>query len=238
MKLLFVITARGGSKGILNKNIIDIAGRPLIAWTIAAARESGLGGRILVSTDSRKIADAAIQLGAEAPFLRPGHLAEDGTPSRDAIIHALDWLEEIEAYCPDYVMLLQPTSPLRSAEDIRGAWELAQRSGAGAVVSMALAQDHPYWCKTLAPDGAISDFLDSRGRSVVRRQELPPVYVLNGAIYLLRTQVLRASPTLCPDGARAYVMPPERSMDIDTPLDLKLADALLTEAMSASRHNV
>jgi CMP-N,N'-diacetyllegionaminic acid synthase len=127
-EIIGLITARGGSKSIPRKNIKMLAGKPLIAWTIEAAQKSKDLSRIVVSTDDTEIADVARQWGAEVPFIRPEELARDGSSSISAVLHTVHWLDENEGYCPDYIMLLQPTSPFRTTEDIQKSIELARQN--------------------------------------------------------------------------------------------------------------
>lgn len=234
-RVLAVIPARGGSKGIPNKNIAPVAGRPLIAWTIAAAQEARCVERVVLTTDSPVIAEVAREYGAETPFLRPPELAEDDTPGIVPILHAVGWLDEHEGYCPDYVMALQPTSPLRTAQDIEAAARLAWEKAADGVVSVCPAKHHPYWMKKIAEDGRMADFLPI-DREYTRRQDLPPVYALNGALYLVRREVLVQRETWYTDRTYAYVMPPERSLDVDTPWELYLADLILRERREHDSH--
>ncbi len=225
---LAIISARGGSKGIPGKNIRPVAGKPLIAWTIAAARESAVFQRIIVSTDSQEIAEAARQNGAEIPFMRPADLARDDTSGTDPVVHAVQWLELHENFISEWVMLLQPTSPLRASQDIRRAVALAEQKNADAVVSVAPVEDHPYWMKRIDTDGCLEDFIRLE-KPINRRQDLPEVYALNGAIYLVRRTVLMAQETLFPQRTYALVMPRERSLDVDTPWDLYVADLILKD---------
>lgn len=219
---LAIIPARGGSKGIPLKNIAPLGGKPLIAYTIFAARESRSVERVVVSTDDERIASVARELGAETPFLRPTELALDETPGIDPMVHAAEWLRDFQGYAADYVVLLQPTSPFRTAEDIDAAVRLAVDKKADAVVSVTPAATHPHWTKTLRPDGTLRDYL-SNSAGADRRQELPPAFQLNGAIYLVRTEVLFTKRTFYTERTFGYVMPPERSLDIDTPWDLQIA---------------
>ncbi|HNT23100.1 MAG TPA: acylneuraminate cytidylyltransferase family protein [Anaerolineales bacterium] len=225
MRNLAIIPARGGSKGIPNKNIAFVGGRPLIAWTIQAARSVSEIERVIVSTDSPAIAQVAQQYEAEVPFLRPAELARDETPSIDVVIHLVNELEKADGYRPDYILLLQPTSPLRSAEDIRSALRLAQEKNALSVVSVCPAGQNPYWMKTISKDGLMHPFLQTTS---TRRQDLPSLYVPNGAIYLTQREWLLEKRAFYTDQTHAYVMPPERSLDIDEPWDMTLAKLILT----------
>ena len=230
LQVLGIIPARGGSKGIPHKNITLLAGKPLIAWTIQAAQSSLLLNRVIVSTDDNEIALVAKQCGAEVPFLRPAELAEDDTPGMAPILHAVEWLEENEKYVPDLVMCLQPTSPLRSAEDIDAAIELAEHKNADAVVSVMPVDHHPDWMRCVDADGRLIDF-STNDDHATRRQDLPPVYALNGALYLGTRKVLVEQESWYTDKTFAYIMPPERSLDIDTPWHLRLADLILKDKM-------
>ena len=177
--MLAIITARGGSKGLPQKNIRPLAGKPLIAYTIEAALQARLLDRTVVSTDDHQIAEIARQFGAEIPFLRPPELARDETIVYPVLTHALRWLDEHEGYRPDYVMLLQPTSPLRTAEDIDNSITIALEKNAEGVVSLCETKHHPYWTKQIAGDGQIVDFIPRNNpHSYLRRQDLPPAYVL------------------------------------------------------------
>ena len=230
--MLALIPARSGSKGIPRKNICPLAGKPLIAWTIESARQSECVDRVVVSTDDSQIAEIAVQWGAESPFLRPEDIAKDDTPGIAPVIHAIKWLEEHQNYRPDYVALLQPTSPLRESQDINAAYELALRHGADAVVSVTAAEKHPYWMKTLDQQGRLENFLPTE-KKYQCRQDLPDVYGLNGAIYIGRREILLAEETLFPVKTYGYVMPPERSVDIDSGWDLQLAELIIQN----QRHN-
>jgi len=229
-KVLAVIPARGGSKGIPRKNIAKVAGKPLVAWTIETAIICPLLDRVIISTDDPEIANVARCYGAEVPFLRPSELAQDDTPGIETILHTVRWLHEHEGYRPDYVMVLQPTLPLRTVEDIEAAVQLAWECQADGVVSVCTVHRHPYWMKRITEDGRLTDFL-SLDHAYTQRQELPPVYALNGAIYLARCEVLLEQRTFYTDRTYAYIMPPERSLDIDTPWDLYLADLILKDRM-------
>lgn len=220
-RILGVITARGGSKGIPRKNIKLLAGKPLIAYTIEAAKEAGIFDRLIVSTDDSEIAEIGRQHGCEAPFLRPQDLAQDTTPHLPVLQHAVSWLREQERYTPDYVMILQPTSPLRRAIHIREAVELLTRTGADSVVSVSQVPGHhnPHWQFRVAGDGMMSIFTgEPFGEIVTRRQNLPPTYTRNGAIYLFKTDLLFHPERPNFYGARvvAYIMPLEASVNIDS----------------------
>ena len=219
--ILAVITARGGSKGLPRKNVLPLAGRPLIGWSIAAALGSAAVGRVVVSTDDPEIAEVARAEGAEVPFLRPADLASDTASSLDVLRHAL-------TECPghDYFVLLQPTSPLRQASDIDAAWRLLKATGAASCVSVCETAESPWLMYLQSDEGRLSRLLPEPERGL-RRQDLPVAYRLNGAIYLARRAGFLATGRLIDPDTVALVMPPERSVDIDTLSDFDLAESLL-----------
>lgn len=212
-KVLAVIPARGGSKGVPGKNLRPVAGKPLIAWTIDAAQRASLLDMVIVSSDDQKIIDVARAFGCDVPFVRDGQLAQDATPTIDVVMDAL-------VRCPGYewVVLLQPTSPLRTAQDIDGAIEACISNRAPSCVSVTLAQESPYWMFTLNKGNALEPLLPEL--TATRRQDLPVVYSLNGAIYVANTRWLLGEGKFIGRETVAYVMPTERSVDIDTELDL------------------
>ena len=223
---LAVITARGGSKGIPQKNLITILGKPLIAYTIEAALQAKTLTRIIVSTDDKTIAQVSEQYGAEVPFSRPQHLASDTATSISALQHAVTYLANEEDYTTDIVVCLQPTSPLRSAEDIDQAVNLCLNSGADSVVSLCQAKYHPFWMKKIV-DGRVFPLINEDEQNYTRRQDLPPVYQLNGALYVTRTKVLLEENRILGEYTMPYIMPQERSIDIDTQTDLRTVESIL-----------
>ena len=229
MKILGIIPARGGSKGIPNKNITDFSGKPLIAWTIKAALDSNSLDKIIVSTDNQRIAEISSSIGAEVPFIRPSHLSGDDAAAIDVDIHAINWLENNENFYADYIVHLQPTSPFRLAEDIRNAIDLAIKKKADSVVSLCAVSEHPYWMKLVSNDGKITNFLNEK--QVNNRQKLPVVYRLNGAIYIARTHLLQEKRTWFFEQTYAYIMARQSSIDIDEPFDLKIARLLVSEEL-------
>ena len=233
MKVLGVITARGGSKGIPGKNLKMLAGKPLLAYTVDAARRSGGLDRVILSTDDEAIAAAGRDLGCDVPFIRPFDLAQDHTPHLPVIQHATRWMQERASYQPDAVMILQPTSPLRTPEDITAAVSLLDRSGADSVLSVSEVPTHSHPMRTLRVDNAgnavlfVSD--EPVRKRINRRQDLPPAWVMNGAIYACRTQVLfDAEPSLYGARVVAYRMPTERSISIDDLEDWAAAERALS----------
>jgi CMP-N,N'-diacetyllegionaminic acid synthase len=219
-----LIPARGGSKGIPRKNIKLIAGKPLIVWTIEAALRSSLLGAVVVSTDDLEIAEVARRSGAQVPFMRPAQLARDQTPGLDPVLHALDQLPQF-----DSVLLLQPTSPLRTTDDIDGFLNFVAQRKTPSAVSVTEAENHPYWTYRLNADKTLTRFVDVE--TVARRQDLPSVFSLNGAMYFADANWLRDSGSLVSAETVAYVMSKENSVDLDTLLDWKLAELLLEESL-------
>lgn len=225
-KVCAIIPARAGSKGLKGKNVRMLGGMPLLGHSVQAARQAACVERVLLSTDCPEIAAAGKRCGAEVPFLRPPELAGDASAVFDAVEHLLTRLREQENYSPEYVLLLQPTSPFRSAGDIEGAYALLNEMDAQAVVSVTPASDHPYLSKQVDGEARLRPFVES-DLNAARRQDLPPAYMLNGAIYLRKTADLLATRSWCPPDACAYCMPRERSVDIDTVFDFELAEWLL-----------
>lgn len=229
MTTLTVIPARGGSKGLPGKNIIDFGGRPLIHWTIAAAIESGVCGRIIVSTDDEAIAQIAVDGGAAVPFLRPAALATDEANSLDVVRHAIETSQDASDEKITTVVLLQPTSPLRNASDIARAYRLfSDAAKRRPVVSISAVKFQPSWIFDLAPGGGLSRAF---GADIVanRRQDSPQRYMPNGAIYIADAEAILSGGGFFED-AQGYVMPRERSVDIDDTDDLELARFRLASA--------
>jgi N-acylneuraminate cytidylyltransferase len=226
-RVLAVIPARGGSKGVPGKNIRNVAGKPLVAWTIEAARGAKTVDRVILSSDDRAIIEAAERFGCEAPFVRAAHLADDKTPTIEVVLDALE-------RCPGYewVVLLQPTSPLRTALDIDRALERCVALEAPACVSVCLAQESPYWMYTLQGDSRLAPLMTAP--PATRRQELPSVYSLNGAVYVARSEWLAREKRFVTRETVAYEMPVERSLDIDTESDLVQLLTLLGKARDVS----
>ena len=226
MKNLAIIPARSGSKGVKDKNIRLLGGKPLMAWSIEAALGSGKFDEVMVSTDSERYAAIAREHGASVPFLRSAVTASDTASSNDMISEVLEEYQkrgrEFDTYC-----LLQPTSPLRTAEDIRRAYALYEQKKALAVVSVCEAEHTPLWCGQLPPTLELEGFLPRA--EAQRRQDIQKFYRLNGAIYIVDTRKFKTDPFPYQKGGYAYVMDRERSVDIDTELDFRLAEFLLAQ---------
>lgn len=220
-KVLAVIPARGGSKGVLRKNIRNLAGKPLIAWTIEAANESKYIDRLIVSSEDSEILEIAKYLGCETPFVRPRHLAEDDTPGIDPVLHALN---KLTGY--DIVVLLQPTSPLRRTEDIDGCIEKLIETSAPACVSVTEPEKSPYWMYTIKENDRMTPVIPQK-EIIPRRQELPIVYALNGAVYVAKTDWINQTKSFITEETIAFRMPKNGSFDIDTEEDFFICDYLL-----------
>jgi N-acylneuraminate cytidylyltransferase len=219
--VLAIIPARGGSKGVPRKNIREVAGKPLIAWTIAEAKKSKFIDRLILSSDDEQIIRVAQEYGCEVPFIRPAELARDDTPGIDPVLHALESLSQ--KY--DYVVLLQPTSPLRSAADIDDCIAKCALEDNNACVTVTQAEQSPYWMYSISREGSVVPIVKNDG--FFRRQDLPTAYVLNGAVYVARTDWLKREKQFVATETKAVVMPAERSLDIDTEEDLKTLASML-----------
>ena len=225
--VLAILPARGGSKGLPGKNILPLAGKPLLAWSIEAALACPEVDRVILSSDDAKIMETARALGCEVPFERPAALAGDHASGVDVILHALETLPE--SY--DWVVVLQPTSPLRLPQDITDCLTLCLTHDAPACVSVA-SEKSPYWSYFVTPDQRMTPLL-GRDNTQAGRQQLPPAYTLNGAVYVARRAWFLEHRTFVTPETRAHVMPVERSVDVDTALDFKLAGLLLEERLEA-----
>lgn len=234
MRVLGVVTARAGSKGIPGKNTKLLAGKPLIAYTIEAALASRAFERVILSTDDEAAAAIARELGCEVPFMRPAELCADDTPHLPVMQHALAWMRDRERYVPDWVMTLLPTSPLRQPRHIVESIALAARTGADSVVGVDELPGHfnPMRALTIDEHGWARLFVGDRPvkQRPGRRQDMPPAWVFNGAIYLFKTELLfdPVSPNLYGDMVAAYLMGPPYGHNIDDPEDWAAAERLLS----------
>lgn len=226
--VLGVITARGGSKGIPGKNIKPLLDKPLIAYTIEAAKASGVFDRLILSTDDEAIAKVAKEYGCDVPFLRPAELAGDKAAHLPVMQHAVTWLKENEGYEPDYVMILQPTSPLRQVSHIKEAVELIEEVGADSVLSVAPIPDHhsPYKAMVHNDEGMLVLVNENPVRKrTARRQDLKPAHWSVGSIYLFKTHLLFGDePNFFGDKVAPYVVDAKYVVDIDVPEDWEVAE--------------
>ena len=230
--ILGVILARGGSKGIPNKNIQPLNGHPLISYTIAAALKSKRLSKLVVSTDSNEISECAMKYGAEVPFMRPLDLAGDNVPSNEALKHAVLKSEKIFGTTFNYVIETPCVAPLRDHADINKALNMLMDTDADSVISVTQMQDkHPVRMKRIVDD-KLEDFCAEypEGESGdFRRQNLEPCFIRNGAIYSMKRDTIVLESSRWGSIIRPYVMPEERSVNIDTPIDLRLAELLISE---------
>jgi CMP-N,N'-diacetyllegionaminic acid synthase len=222
---LAIITARGGSTGLPRKNIKHLAGKPLIAWTIEEAKKSKCLDRIILSSEDTEIINVAKSFGCEVPFVRPSALAKDDTPGIDPVIHALKTLPE--KY--DFVVLLQPTSPLRKEHHIDEAIEMLDHYRAESLVSICEAKESPYWMFNLNTDNTLTSILPMV--NISRRQDLPQCYILNGALYIASFHQILTEQKFINDNTIGYHMAQNSSIDIDNMLDFEIAEKLLMRSL-------
>lgn len=228
-KIIAIMPARSGSKGVKDKNIKELCGKPLIAYTIEAAQRSNVFDCIFVSTDSEKYAQIAKQYGAEVPFLRSAENSSDKSGTWDVVREVLAKLDEKF----DIVILLQPTSPLRMEKDIINALDLFFTKNADKVVSVC-ETDHPaFWCNTLDETLSMKDFVKKEYN--LPRQALPKTYTLNGAVYICKAELLSRNISFYDDKSYAYIMSKEASIDIDSELDFKIAELCYNERVKNKR---
>lgn len=214
---LAVIPARGGSKRLPRKNVLDLAGKPLIVWTIEAAKNSRYIDKFIVSTDDQEIKKVSEHFGAEV-LTRPGELATDTASSVDVVLHAIN--AQNQRY--DYVILLQPTSPLRTAQHVDEAIELLFQKNANAIISVCETDHSPLWTNTLPEDGSMDNFIREEVKGK-RSQDLPTYYRLNGAIYIVKTDSVKIDKTLLlAKHCFSHAMDKQTSIDIDNSLDFEL----------------
>lgn len=230
MRVLGVIPARGGSRGVPRKNVRTVGGKPLIAWTVETARAAtDTLYRTVVSTDDDEIAEVARAHGAEVPFRRPADLGGDRVPMVPVLRHAVATVEEEEGRPVDWVCLLQPTSPFRTPADIAAAVGLAAEGGCDSVISVVQVFDvHPILMKRIE-EGRLEPFCIPEVEGTRRQDYDPPAYMRNGAIYLTRRDVLMERGSIWGDVIRPYVMPEERSVGIDNEMQLTLVDLMLRQ---------
>jgi len=227
-KVLAVIPARGGSKGIPNKNVVSLMGKPLINWTIEAASSCRYIDHLILSSDDERICSIAKSAGCNVPFLRASELATDDATTIDVVLDAIDRTPGF-----DLVVVLQPTSPLREASDIDNCLELLIAQGAATAVSVAEARDHPFLVYSMEADSRLDAFLKLGPTVSLRRQDLPPAYSLNGAIYIAEIEWLRATRSFVSPETVGYLMSRETSIDIDEPSDLERVRIYLSDRRNA-----
>lgn len=226
--MIAIIPARSGSKGVPGKNIKLLNGKPLIAFSIEAAQKSKYVEKIIISTDDSEIANIAESLGAYVPFLRPKELAQDNSLAMDVYCYTIEQLNNRFNFNINEFVVLQPTSPLRTSEDIDSAIELFYKKNADAVISYYEAPHPPIWAKKIDENGLIQNYFEFDS-SLKNRQEIDKAYMPNGAIYIFKYNILKEKHTYYTENTYPYLMPAERSIDIDTLLDFKIAEFLMKE---------
>jgi CMP-N,N'-diacetyllegionaminic acid synthase len=226
--ILAIIPARGGSKGIPRKNIKDMAGKPLIAWSIEAGRRSKYIDRIIVSTEDKEIRDIALKYGADVPFLRPYELAQDDTPGVAPILYTVKKLMTDEKNKYEYIILLQPTSPLRNEKHIDEAIETFlhnnNQNKFNSLISVTELEHPIYWNRLVEDDNKLRDYLKYDKSKKFRRQDFDKVYRLNGAIYLIERDALLKHMSFETDNTMAYIMDKKSAIDIDCLDDFEYAE--------------
>lgn len=228
MNPLIIIPARGGSKGIPKKNIRDLGGSPLISHCINAAIQSRLASEVFVSTDSLEIKQVAERYGASVPFLRPNELALDTSPTLDAVRHAVEVLNERGLEFKD-IILLQPTQPFITYTQIREAYAFYCSHGRRGVAGVSRVKEHPFLMRTITEDGTLSPILRNPTSSV-RRQDMPDIFKINGSIYINSIEDIMNEDMSFNDNPLGFIMPRLNGFDIDEPMDLRIADFIISES--------
>jgi CMP-N,N'-diacetyllegionaminic acid synthase len=237
LAIIAIIPARGGSKSIPRKNIKPLGGKPLIIYTIETALKCKLFDRVIVSTDDKEIATISEKHGARLPFMRPRELALDTTPMLPVLQHAVSYLEKNEKLHIDIVVLLQPTSPFRDVSDIENCIEKLKNERADSVVTLCEAEQNPYFVIIKLQDGNVVPLLKTE-KPVTSRQDAAKVYRLNGAVYVVRRNVLMNENKIFTDNTKAVIMPQEKSIDIDSPLDFEFAEFLIKKGYICERRGI
>ena len=227
MRYVALICARGGSKGLPGKNIRPLAGKPLIAWAIEAARKIERITRVIVSTDSEEIAQVAREYGAEVPFIRPEKLARDDSPEWLVWRHALDYLENTDSKDVDGLVTIPTTAPLRWTEDIENCLDEYEKGDVDIIITVTEAHRSPYFNMVTQDEKGYSGLVISPENRVIRRQDAPPVFDMTTVAYVVRPQFVHEKNGLFEGRMKSVYVPPERALDIDTQLDFNIAECLL-----------
>ena len=225
--VLAIISARGGSKGVNRKNVRDLCGKPLIAWTIEEAKKSQYIDRLILSSEDKEIIDTGKEWGCEVPFVRPLELAQDDTPGIAPVLYSINTLTE--KY--DYIVLLQPTSPLRTVDDIDGCIKQCIEEGSMACVSVCEVDKSPYWMYSLDENNQMIPILQM-AEVPTRRQDIAKVYGLNGAVYIANCPWLLQEKSFLGNKTTAYKMTKEHSFDIDSELDMVIAESVCARKLT------
>ena len=223
-----MICARGGSKGLPGKNLKILDGDPLVVRAIKQIKQIDRIDRILVSTDSRGIAEVAISAGAEVPFMRPSELAEDDSPEWDVWRHAVTYLKEVEGGCPDLLMVVPPTAPLRSKDDLESILDEYERGQADIVITVTDAHRSPYFNQVKIGDLGLASLAIHPKTSITRRQDTPEIFDVTTVAYVARPEFIMEKEGIFEGNVRTVFVPKERALDIDTDLDFRLAEFFLS----------
>ena len=237
MYILGIIPARGGSKSVSKKNIRLLAGKPLIAYTIETAQKCKILNRIVISTDDVEIAEVAKEYGGEAPFIRSKDLSLDDTPMIPVLQHAVSFIEEKEKIHVDVVVLLDPTSPFRGAEDIEACIQKLERENADSVVTVCEVEHNPYFVMMELCDNKLVPLIKS-DEVITRRQDAPEVYRLNAAVYAVKRDVLMNTNKIITDNTMAIIMSQELSTHIDHVVDFEFAEYLMEKGLTSVDINI
>ncbi|MBT4764491.1 acylneuraminate cytidylyltransferase family protein [bacterium] len=227
MKYIVLICARGGSKGLPGKNIKPLNGIPLIGWSINIAKQIDRVSRIIVSTDSEEIAKVALKYGAEVPFMRPKDLAQDDSPEWLVWRHAIKYVESHEGEDIDAIVVLPVTAPLRSVKDVDTCIDLFEEGGVDSVITVSEANRSPYFNMTVNDDSGYASLVISPENQIIRRQDAPEVFDMTTVAYVVNTNAVKLSNGVFKGKVKSIVIPQERSIDIDTLLDFKIAECLI-----------
>lgn len=230
-EILVIVPARGGSKGLPRKNIKYLADKPMIAWTILTALESKYISRVVVTTEDKEIADISLEYGAQVPFLRPEELALDNTPGIDPIIYTVKRLMTTEQYNPDYIMILQPTSPLRSTDQLNESIELFLKSSSefDSLISVTELEHPRQWNRIISSKNELLKIENYDDKTQFQRQNFSTVYRLNGAIYIVKTDKLINNKIIETERTYGYIMDRESSIDIDSIDDFNYAEYIFNK---------
>ena len=228
-KVLGIIPARGGSKSIPKKNIIDVHGKPLIYYTIEQAKRSSFLDKLIVSTDSMEIANVVKKYDVEVPFLRPDELSKDDSESVDVVIHALNFMEKKDNIEYNFIILLQPTNPLRSSVLIDKAIQIVKNNNVfDSLVSVVdVGANHPYRMYSLNKDNEMKPFVENLKNQMLPRQKLPSIYIRSGDIYIIKKETLMRKKSLIGDKTYGLIVDANKTINIDENIDLELANLKL-----------
>ncbi len=227
MKYIVLICARGGSKGLPGKNVKPLNEIPLIGWSINIAKQIDRASRIIVSTDSEEIAKVALEYGAEAPFIRPKGLAQDDSPEWLVWRHAIKHVESYENEDINAIIVLPVTAPLRSVKDVNACIDLFEEGEIDTVITVSEANRSPYFNMIVNNDNGYASLVISPENQITRRQDAPEVFDMTTVAYVVNTNVVKLSNSIFEGKVKSIIIPQERSIDIDTLLDFKIAECLI-----------